>query len=182
MGALQACAMTDLYIMERSDAPGIIKVGSSQDPERRRRQLEEGHTFRMSVVAVFPGAGQFEHCVHRKLAYARVMTGAGREWYRLPPSVAFQAAADIVFPPTTLQKAVVGPTPPPCWEEFAWRGIPGSQLDAGSPALPTATRARAPARPTRPAPTRPDRPAGSAARHQGAPHGAGSAARYTRLN
>ena len=140
--------MTDLYIMERSDAPGIIKVGSSQDPERRRRQLEEGHTFRMSVVAVFPGAGRFEHCVHRKLAYARVMTGAGREWYRLSPSVAFQAAADIVFPPTTLFEAVVGPTPPPCWEEFAWRGIPGSQLDAGSPALPTATRARAPARPT----------------------------------
>ena len=78
--------MTDLYIMERSDAPGIIKVGSSQDPERRRRQLEEGHTFRMSVVAVFPGAGQFEHCVHRKLAYARVMTGAGR----VVPSVALR--------------------------------------------------------------------------------------------
>jgi len=33
--------------------------------------------------------------------------------------------------------------------------IPGSQLDAGSPALPTATRARAPARPTRPDPTDP---------------------------
>ena len=125
--------MTDLYIMERSDAPGIVKVGSSQDPERRRRQLEEGHTFRMKVVAVFPGAGEFEHRVHRKLAYARVMTGAGREWYRLSPSVAFQAAANIVFAPAAPQKTVVGPTPPPCWDDFAWRPEPSAAVgDQGS--------------------------------------------------
>ena len=112
--------MTDLYIMERSDAPGIVKIGSSQKPERRRRQLEEGHTFRMRIVAVFPGAGEFEHQVHRKLAYARVMTGAGREWYRLCPSVAFQAAADVVFTPA--QKAVGSPTPaPPCWDELCYK-------------------------------------------------------------
>ena len=45
--------MTDLYIMERSDAPGIVKIGSSQNPERRRQQLESGHTFRMVLLAVF---------------------------------------------------------------------------------------------------------------------------------
>ena len=84
--------------------------------------MEEGHKFRMKVVAVFPGAGEFEHRAHRKLAYARVMTGAGREWYRLSPADAFQAAADIVFAPDTPQKAAAGPTPPSCWDQFAWNG------------------------------------------------------------
>jgi hypothetical protein len=96
------------------------------------------------------------------------MTGAGREWYRLSPSVAFQAAADIVFPPTTLQKAVVGPTPPPCWEEFAWRGIPGRAAERRVASLAHGDEGARPTRPDR----RPGRPAGSARR----PRGAGSAA------
>ena len=100
--------MTDLYIMERSDAPGIVKIGSSQNPERRRQQLESGHTFRMVLLAVFPHAGGFEHQVHRKLDNARVLTGTGREWYRVSPSEAIQAAADVVYAPA--KKAMVPPT------------------------------------------------------------------------
>ena len=100
--------MTDLYIMERSDAPGIVKIGSSQNPERRRQQLESGHTFRMVLLAVFPQAGGFEHQVHRKLDNARVLTGTGREWYRMSPSEAIRAAVDVVFAPA--QKTGVLPT------------------------------------------------------------------------
>ena len=89
--------MTDLYIMARSDAPGIVKIGSSQDVERRRHQLEAGHTFRMVTLASFPGAGQFEHLLHWKLDNVRVLTGAGREWYRISPSEAFQTVIDVVY-------------------------------------------------------------------------------------
>ena len=97
MGALQACAMTDLYIMARSDAPGIVKIGSSQNVERRRRELEKGHTFKMVTLASFPRVGQFELRVHRKLDNVRVLTGTGREWYRISPSEAFQTVIDVVF-------------------------------------------------------------------------------------
>ena len=107
----QACAMTDLYIMARSDAPGIVKIGSSQNVERRRQQLEAGHTFRMVTLASFPGAGVFEQLVHRKLDNARVLTGTGREWYRMSPSEAFQAAADAVFAPAPNPKTVAHPSP-----------------------------------------------------------------------
>ena len=89
--------MTDLYIMERSDAPCIVKIGSSQDCERRRQQLESGHTFRMVLLAVFPQAGGFEHQVHRKLGNARVLTGTGREWYRMSPCEAIQAVVDVAY-------------------------------------------------------------------------------------
>ena len=99
------CAMTDLYIMERSDAPCIVKIGSSQDCERRRQQLESGHTFRMVLLAVFPQAGGFEHQVHRKLGNARVLTGTGREWYRMSPSEAIQAVAGVVFAPAQKARA-----------------------------------------------------------------------------
>ena len=111
MGALQACAMTDLYIMARSDAPGIVKIGASQNVERRRQQLEAGHTFRMVTLASFPGAGVFEHQVHRKLDNARVLTGTGREWYRMSPSEAFQAASDVLFASALNPKTVAPPSP-----------------------------------------------------------------------
>ena len=41
--------MSDLYIMERSDALGIVKIGSSSNPERRRRDLQQSHEAPSSV-------------------------------------------------------------------------------------------------------------------------------------
>ena len=65
----------------------------------------------MVTLASFPGAGVFEQLVHRKLDNARVLTGTGREWYRISPSEAFQAAADVVFAPAPNPKTVAHPSP-----------------------------------------------------------------------
>ena len=101
--------MTDLYIMERSDAPGIVKIGSSGRPEGRRRQLEDGHTYRMIILAIFPGAGKMEQRVHRHLSHARVLTGRGREWYHLSPATAFSAVNDVIYttPAQEIKKSTV---------------------------------------------------------------------------
>ena len=89
--------MSDLYIMERSDALGIVKIGSSSNPERRRRDLQQSHTFLMKLLAVFPGKGYLECKVHRRLSSLRVWTGTGREFYSLTPIEAFAMVGDIVF-------------------------------------------------------------------------------------
>ena len=89
--------MAHLYIMARSDAPGMVKIGSSCNPERRRRELQECHTFTMELLAVFPRMGYLEHKVHRRLSQLRVWSGTGREFYSLSPTDAFVAVNDILF-------------------------------------------------------------------------------------
>ena len=80
----------DLYVMQNSRIPGELKVGRSQDVEARRRSLQSSHNFRMLVLAVFPGAGNIEGCVHEMLSYCRVTEeAAGREWFRCSPQIAF---------------------------------------------------------------------------------------------
>ena len=116
--------MTDLYIMERSDAPGIVKIGSSKRPEARRQQLEDGHTYRMRILALFPGAGQLEHRVHRHLSHARVLTGPGREWYHLSPSTAFREVTDVIFAaaaPESKESTVTPPIAVPTdWDRYRY--------------------------------------------------------------
>ena len=109
--------MIDLYVMERTDAPGIVKIGSSRDPERRRRELQDCHTFEMKLLAVFPGKGFLEHEVHHSLSHVRVPTGRGREWYYLTPAQAFVAVSNVAFPEPKPR-----PEAPTSWESYEYRG------------------------------------------------------------
>ena len=82
----------DLYVMQNSRISGELKIGRSQDVEARRRSLQCSQNFRMLVLAVFPGAGNIEGCVHEMLTYCRVTEeAAGREWFRCSPQTAFSA-------------------------------------------------------------------------------------------
>ena len=74
--------MAHLYVMSRSDAPGLLKVGRSDDPERRVVDLQSGHCFWITVQAVIKGRGCCEQEVHRRLQHARV-DGPGREWFQV---------------------------------------------------------------------------------------------------
>jgi len=74
--------MAHLYVLQRSDAPGIWKVGRSDDPQRRASDLQMSHCFLVHVVATFHGAGCRERAVHELLAEYRVDGGTGREWFR----------------------------------------------------------------------------------------------------
>ena len=101
--------MSDLYIMERSDALGMVKIGSSSNPERRRCKLQECHTFTMKLLAVFPGKGYLEQKVHCRLSHMRVWTGTGREFYSLAPTGAFNAVSEVVFDDAATPRFDMGP-------------------------------------------------------------------------
>lgn len=74
--------MAHLYVMQRSDAPGVLKIGRSDDPTKRAGSLQSGHCFFVRVLAVFQDAGHHERLVHEQLNEFNVQTGAGQEWFR----------------------------------------------------------------------------------------------------
>ena len=71
----------DLYIMKYSFDDTAVKIGRSDNVQRRQQGLQAGHNFFMKIVAVFPGKGWFETEVHRNLQDYRSRRGAGREWF-----------------------------------------------------------------------------------------------------
>ncbi len=97
--------MAHLYIMAKSDDPGLFKIGRSDDPTRRAKDLEEGHPFRVTVAAVFVDAGHLERGIHSKLKACRQLGGRGTEWFRTPMAAALRAVGGAMDAAPT--------TPPP---------------------------------------------------------------------
>ena len=56
-----------LYILRYSTDSSVVKIGRSQDVERRRRSLELSHDFFVHVVEIFEHQGRWERPVHRRL-------------------------------------------------------------------------------------------------------------------
>jgi hypothetical protein len=86
----------DLYVMTSSAFPGLVKVGRSNRPERRRLDLSGGQPVHYTLDVVFHGAGEHEPAVHRQLAAVRHREGHSREWFSCTPDdvvEAFRAVA-----------------------------------------------------------------------------------------
>ena len=86
----------DLYIMRYSTNQKALKIGRSNDVQRRKRDLEGGHNFFMEVVAVFPGKGALERCIHARLKDKRSHTGAGTEWFNVSATEAMVCIGDVL--------------------------------------------------------------------------------------
>ena len=71
----------DLYIMKYSFDDSAVKIGRSNDVQKRQENLQAGHNFFVEIVTVFPGKGRFETEVHRNLQDYRSKRGTGREWF-----------------------------------------------------------------------------------------------------
>jgi hypothetical protein len=84
-------AADTLYVMQYSFRRDIVKVGRSDNPERRRRQLEGGQAFHVEILATFPGQGALEGQVHEALAAHKNEEGAGREWFNVSAAQAIAA-------------------------------------------------------------------------------------------
>jgi len=89
-----APVMAHLYVMSRSDAPGVLKIGRSDDPVRRALNLQAGHFFTMKVLAHVEGAGLHERAVHAALRERRI-SGPGIEWFRCSVDEALEAFARV---------------------------------------------------------------------------------------
>ena len=110
--------MAHLYVMTRSDAPGLLKVGRSDDPERRAVDLQSGHCFLVHVVAVFYNVGHRERAVHEYLRDSRVDGGAGREWFRTTLLAIYQAIARATAGETMLASLPTGQLAPAVLGEY----------------------------------------------------------------
>ena len=80
----------DLYVMKYSNRDDVVKIGRSSNIENRRRDLESGHAFYISVVAVSPSCGPHEQQVHQRLNMFKAK-GAGREWFTISSEQANKA-------------------------------------------------------------------------------------------
>ncbi len=87
-----------VYVLVNDATPGLVKIGSSEDPERRARELS-GHT---AVPTSFKVAHaeklqqywrEAEQEVHRRLAAARVTSN--REFFRIAPEDAIAVVRDV---------------------------------------------------------------------------------------
>lgn len=81
----------DLYVMTSSAFPGLVKVGRSNQPERRRLDLSNGQPANYTLDVVFHGAGQHEQAVHKKLSALRHTEGHSREWFACTPDDVIEA-------------------------------------------------------------------------------------------
>ena len=73
-----------LYVMRYSYDETAVKIGRSNNVERRRRELEASQNFRVEILAIFPAKGDLEPKVHERLAHCRSTAGAGKEWFKIP--------------------------------------------------------------------------------------------------
>jgi hypothetical protein len=81
----------DLYVMTSSAFPGLLKVGRSNRPERRRLDLSGGQPAHYTLDVVFHGAGEHEPAVHAQLKDVQYNEGYSREWFACTPDDVIEA-------------------------------------------------------------------------------------------
>lgn len=69
-----------LYIIQ-SKRTGALKIGRSDDPDRRLRQLQTGCPYTLKVILVMPDGGRLEGGVHKTMQRHRTRHTAGGEWF-----------------------------------------------------------------------------------------------------
>jgi hypothetical protein len=69
-----------LYIIQ-SRTTGAVKVGRSDDPDRRLRQLQTGCPHTLKVILVMPNGGVREVSVHHAMRAHRTRHSTGGEWF-----------------------------------------------------------------------------------------------------
>ena len=96
-----------LYIMRYSFDNTTVKIGCTQDVERRRQQLQSSHNFIVEVVAYFPDAGHLETAVHTALAPRRSCQGSGREWFTVDAHTAIAVVTGIISASMPMETAAI---------------------------------------------------------------------------
>ena len=83
-----------LYVLQRSDAPHMLKIGRSSHPRLRAKDVSIHQVFDAYVIATFENKGDQELKVHEALSEYRVRLD--REWFEIPPETALSAIATIL--------------------------------------------------------------------------------------
>jgi hypothetical protein len=91
--------MATLYVARRSDAPHFLKVGRAKDVANRMRELQRGHVFTVTALAIFPKQGPQELEVHKRLRWCRVEGFGGREWFQTDLKTIVHTIASLLSAP-----------------------------------------------------------------------------------
>ena len=89
--------LDDLYIMRYTTSRRAVKIGRSNNVQRRKKDLEAGQNFFVEVVAVFPGYGVEENTVHRRLKDKRSHAGTGTEWFNVSTDEALDCIRQVIL-------------------------------------------------------------------------------------
>lgn len=81
----------DLYVISSPAFPGLVKVGRSNEPDRRILDLSGGQPVCYTLNVVFHGMGRYEQDVHRQLRDVRYEGGYSREWFECSASDVIEA-------------------------------------------------------------------------------------------
>ena len=73
----------DLYVMSNPRIPDEKKVGRSQDPTQRAKELQRSQNFRMVIHKTYHCQGHLEATVHKRLKARKVTEGDGQEWFKV---------------------------------------------------------------------------------------------------
>ena len=73
-----------LYVMRYDFDDSKVKIGTSHNPEQRRRCIEGQHDFLIETLCVFPAKGGLEKHVHNALKDVRSKKGKCKEWFKVP--------------------------------------------------------------------------------------------------
>ena len=83
-------------MLQYSTVWDCVKIGRSSNVQRRIRKLEEGHNFRIVLLAVYPGKGQLERHVQQQLKGYQSNFGAGSEWFDLSADYALKVINEVI--------------------------------------------------------------------------------------
>ena len=86
----------DLYVLQYSTIWDCVKIGRSSNVQRRIQKLEEGHNFRIVLLAIYPGKGHLERIVHQQLQRYQSNFGAGNEWFDLSADYALKVINEVI--------------------------------------------------------------------------------------
>jgi len=73
-------AGTNLYIIQ-SRTTGSVKVGRSDDPERRLLQLQTGCPYTLRIILTVDDGGHLERQIHDRMRNYRTRNTHGGEWF-----------------------------------------------------------------------------------------------------
>lgn len=93
-----------IYFIETQ---GLVKIGHSNDPKNRFRNLSTGCPTECSLIGVTEGGEEAERKLHEQFAHLR----ARGEWFKFTPEINSYLAANAVHVPTEYRRSVKGEQP-----------------------------------------------------------------------
>ena len=105
---------TKIYVMTNKEVPGLVKIGESDNPRRRAREISTklnlGPSMTIEHVIDYPLGLHLEHCLHRVLREKRVTEidgkSLGKEFFAITSHEAVDLVQSYALPEKAIDKVI----------------------------------------------------------------------------